>query len=191
MAAVAAAAAAAAAGPPDSQPKPATAAAEEEEDSPKKPVMKKVPITDSEKNLQRLREARVQQKKRLSELRAQTKKEKRNVAKLNRKASKLSLDELVQISMVKFRTLKTAGLLEEDAEDGATAGSSADPAPEEVLSIVGLWRRSRRPPKQQRHEAQRAAERCKHGQSCRDCMCSLTTAVQRTTSRATQAAEQH
>jgi hypothetical protein len=99
--------------------------------------MKKVPITDSEKNLQRLREARLQQKKRLSELRAQTKKEKRNVAKLNRKASKLSLDELVQISMVNFRTLKSAGLLEEDAEDGATAGSSTDPAPEEVLSIVG------------------------------------------------------
>ena len=137
MAAVAAAAAAAAAGPPDSKPKPAAAAAEEEEDSPNKAVMKKVPITDSEKNLQRLREARLQQKKRLSELRAQTKKEKRNVAKLNRKASKLSLDELVQISMVKFRTLKTAGLLEEDGEDGATAGSSADPAPEEVLSIVG------------------------------------------------------
>jgi hypothetical protein len=47
------------------------------------------------------------------------------------------LDELVQISMVKFRTLKTAGLLEEETEDGAAAGSSTDPAPEEVLSIVG------------------------------------------------------
>jgi len=137
MAAVAAAeAAAGASGPPDSTPKPAAAAAEEEERPPKKTATKKVPITDSEKNLQRLREARLQQKK-LSELRAQTKKEKRNVAKLNRKASKLSLDELVQISMVKFRTLKTAGLLEEETEDGAAAGSSTDPAPEEVLSIVG------------------------------------------------------
>jgi hypothetical protein len=136
MAAVAAAAAAAAA-PPESKPKPVAAAAEEEGASQKKTAVKKVPITDSEKNLQKLREERVAQRKKLSDLRAATKKEKRNVAKLNRKASKLSLDELVQISMVKFRGLKTAGLVEEDTEDGPAAGSSTDPAPEEVLSIVG------------------------------------------------------
>jgi hypothetical protein len=136
MASVAAAAAGAAA-TLDSKPKPAAAAEEEEAASPKKTAMKKVPITDSEKNLQKLREERISQKKKLSDLRAATKREKRNVAKLNRKASKLSLDELVQISMVKFRGLRTAGLVEEDTEDGPTGASSTDPAPEEVLSIVG------------------------------------------------------
>jgi hypothetical protein len=131
------AAAAAASATLNSKPKPAAAAAEEEAGSPKKPAPKKVPITDSEKNLQRLREERVSQKKKLADLRAATKKEKRNVAKLNRKASKLSLDELVQISMVKFRGLRTAGLVEDETEDGPTGGASSDPAPEEVLSIVG------------------------------------------------------
>jgi hypothetical protein len=132
------AAAAGAAATLDSKPKPAAAAAAAEEaGSSKKTAVKKVPITDSEKNLQRLREERVNQKKKLADLRAATKKEKRNVAKLNRKASKLSLDELVQISMVKFRGLRTAGLVEDETEAGPTGGASTDPAPEEVLSIVG------------------------------------------------------
>jgi hypothetical protein len=57
------AAAAGAAAALDTKPKPVAAAAEEDAGSSKKTAVKKVPITDSEKNLQRLREARVQQKK--------------------------------------------------------------------------------------------------------------------------------
>lgn len=122
--------------PPASEAAAGAAAAEEEEQPAKKGSPKKVPITDGEKNLQRLREERLHQKKKLAEIRASTKKAKRDVAKLNKKASRVSLDELVQISMVKFRSLKNAGLLDEEQEASVEASSSSDPAPDKVLSIV-------------------------------------------------------
>lgn len=102
----------------------------------KKAGSKKIPITDGEKNLQRLRDERLQQKKRLAEIRASTKKAKREVAKLNRKAARVSIEDLIQISMVKFRSLKTSGALDEEEPVSAGGGSSTDPAPEDVLNIV-------------------------------------------------------
>lgn len=86
---------------------------------------KKNPITEGEKQLAALRAERAAQRKKLAELRAATKKEKRACAKLNRKASRLSVGELLEVALLKFRTLTSD---DANAADG-NPGSSTDPAP--------------------------------------------------------------
>lgn len=105
-----------------------------------KKTRKKNPITEGERQLAALRAERAAQRKKLAELRAATKKEKRACAKLNRKASRLSVGELLEVALLKFRTLAAT---DEEAVHDATAASSstaaaaaAAPTTEQAISFI-------------------------------------------------------
>lgn len=120
--------------PPPPVPEPAAAAAA----GPLlKKSRKKTPITDGEKQLAALRAERQAQRKRLAELRAATKKEKRACAKLNRKANRLTVGELLEVALLKFRTLTSVDANTEALPSSSTAASSsAAPMPEEAVAFM-------------------------------------------------------
>jgi hypothetical protein len=120
--------------PPPAAPAAAAAAAA---GPPLKKSRKKTPITDGEKQLAALRAERQAQRKKLAELRAATKKEKRACAKLNRKANRLTVGELLEVALLKFRSL-TAVESTTDAEPTSSGGasSSAAPMPEEAVAFM-------------------------------------------------------
>jgi hypothetical protein len=120
--------------PPPAAPPAAAAAAA---GPPLKKSRTKTPITDGEKQLAALRAERQAQRKRLAELRAATKKEKRACAKLNRKANRLTVGELLEVALLKFRSL-TAVETSTDAMPSSSSGasSSAAPMPEEAVAFI-------------------------------------------------------
>jgi hypothetical protein len=120
--------------PPPAEPPAAAGAAE---GPPLKKSRKKTPITEGEKQLAALREERQAQRKRLAELRAATKKEKRACAKLNRKANRLTVDELLEVALLKFRSLTSVEPGDDaPASASSVASSSAAPMPEEAVAFM-------------------------------------------------------
>lgn len=115
----------------DSVAAPTTAAegAHKDEDTPK--LAKKAPLTDPEREIQALRQARVEQRKRLVQIRKDTRKAKRRASALNKKAAKISMEELMSISLLKYRALLSTGevaetdaLMEEEASGGSSSSST-------------------------------------------------------------------
>lgn len=129
----AAAASAGAAAPP---PEPSEAGTADVDS--KKP--KKTPITSTEKAVHQLRTDRADQKRKLSQIRKDIRTAKRKASALNKKASKISMEELLQISLLKYRSLAATGEVEDAADiitqASSPSSSSTEGLPEKAFGIM-------------------------------------------------------
>ena len=113
--------------PPDGDSGPDDAAAEDGTPQPKRQRKPRAAVTDSQRALVALREERTKQRRVLAELRQRTKHERRNLTNLNRKAGRVNLHELLQISLLKFQQMQARGEIV-TPDDGATAGAASSSA---------------------------------------------------------------
>jgi hypothetical protein len=97
----------------------------------KKKAPAKVLLTEAERALEALRQERAAQKKKLKDLRMQSRREQRKVVQLHRKAAKVTLREVVEISLVKYAALAakdtTMPSVAELHTGGASSSSAAHP----------------------------------------------------------------
>lgn len=97
-----------------------------ESDSPKKKP--RIAVTEAQRNLDQLRDMRAQQRKVLSDLRRQARQQRRRITALNKKASKVSLQELMEITCIKHQMLLQAGEVEPPSDsDKAAPSAPLDP----------------------------------------------------------------
>ena len=98
-------------------------------------------VTQTERNLEVLRARRIAMSKQLDAIRKETKEAKRRISNLNKKASKTSLRELLQISLLKYQALKAKGELDEsEMVVDPTATSSGSDAPSSMAAFTVLAR---------------------------------------------------
>lgn len=137
----------------DSVAAPTTAAegAHKDEDTPK--LAKKAPLTDPEREIQALRQARVEQRKRLVQIRKDTRKAKRRASALNKKAAKISMEELMSISLLKYRALLSTGevaetdaLMEEEEASGGSSSSSTKLSEKAFGIVAALAKKKKEQP---------------------------------------------
>lgn len=117
--------------PPPEEPE--AASPHVDEGAKKKP---RAAVTEAQRNLERLRELRGQQKKVLSDLRRKTRAERRRISALNKKASKVSLQELMEIACIKHQMLMDKGELPPADDAAAAASSTTHMTPGEAFAAV-------------------------------------------------------
>jgi hypothetical protein len=86
---------------------------------------KKLPMTSTEKAVAQLRTERLEQRRKLAQLRKDIRTAKRKASALNKKASKITMEELLQISLLKYRSLAATGEVEDTEEIIQEASSSS------------------------------------------------------------------
>ena len=99
---------------------------------------KKTPITSTEKAVHQLRSERLEQRRKLSQIRKDIRTAKRKASALNKKAGKITMEELLQISLLKYRALAATGEVDDSAEiiQEASSSSSADGLSEKAFGIM-------------------------------------------------------
>lgn len=123
----------------DSPPPPAPPPAGEppaESDAGSSPKRKgRTVVTEAQRSLEQLRQLRSEQKKVLADLRKRARQQRRRISALNKKASKVTLQELMEIACIKHQMLLDKGELEA-ADDGEPAASDAPMDPGEAFAAV-------------------------------------------------------
>lgn len=126
---------AAAGAAPAAEPADAAAPGSPEDDNKK---AKKTAVTSTEKAVAQLRSDRLEQRRKLSQIRKDIRTAKRKASALNKKASKITMEELLQISLLKYRSLAAAGEVDDTEEiiQEASSSSSAAGLPEKAFGIM-------------------------------------------------------
>lgn len=133
------------ASPPPPAPPPAAdpAADSDAGSSPKKKG--RVAVTEAQRSLEQLRQLRAEQKKILADLRKRARQQRRRISALNKKASKVSLQELMEITCIKHQMLMEKGELPA-AEAADAAASDAPMDPGEAFAAVAALAAKRKNP---------------------------------------------
>ena len=120
---------------PAAEPADAAAPGSPEDDNKK---AKKTAVTSTEKAVAQLRSERLDQRRKLSQIRKDIRTAKRKASALNKKASKITMEELLQISLLKYRSLAAAGEVDDTEEiiQEASSSSSAAGLPEKAFGIM-------------------------------------------------------
>jgi len=108
---------------------------------------KKLPMTSTEKAVAQLRTERLEQRRKLAQLRKDIRTAKRKASALNKKASKITMEELLQISLLKYRSLAATGEVEDTEEIIQEASSSSgDGLPEKAFGIMAAMAKKKHKP---------------------------------------------
>jgi hypothetical protein len=120
---------------PAAEPAGAAAPGSPEDDNKK---AKKTAVTSTEKAVAQLRSERLEQRRKLSQIRKDIRTAKRKASALNKKASKITMEELLQISLLKYRSLAAAGEVDDTEEiiQEASSSSTGDGLPEKAFGIM-------------------------------------------------------
>lgn len=109
---------------------------------------KKLPMTSTEKAVAQLRSERLEQRRKLAQLRKDIRTAKRKASALNKKASKITMEELLQISLLKYRSLAATGEVDDTEEiiQEASSSSSGDGLPEKAFGIMAAMAKKKHKP---------------------------------------------